>query len=87
MVSMRISPELEKKLNAIAASENKSRSEIIKESINEYIKKYEAKLTAYELGKDLFGKAYSSQNTLSQDRKKLLSEKLKSKHEKRQSID
>lgn len=85
MISLRIPPELEKRLNSIAITEGKSRSEIIKESISEYISKHEANVTPFELGKDLFGTVSSGKTDLSANRKKYLKQRMESKNEKRHS--
>lgn len=85
MISLRIPEEMEKKLDSVARSEGKSRSEIIKQSISDYLSKKENSLTPYELGKDLFGADSSEKGDLSTNRKKYLKEMIKAKHEKRTS--
>jgi predicted DNA-binding protein len=85
MISLRIKPELEKKLTFFAEIKGKSRSEIIVESIIEYIQNHSIEKTPYELGKDLFGKYSSGKTDLSQNRKKYLKEKIIQKHAKRRS--
>lgn len=55
MISLRLPPELEKKLSEVAKFENKSKSEIIKESLIYYIDNFAQKPSAYELGKKYFG--------------------------------
>ncbi len=80
MISLRLPPELEVKINSLARAEGRSRSEIVKESIEEYIERHTAMLTPYELGKDLFGKSGSGKGDLSTNRKKYLSQLLKNKH-------
>lgn len=79
--------DLEHKLNSIAISEGKSRSEIVKESITQYIAKHESSLSPYALGKDLFGQSPGSSRDLASNRKKYLQEKLTAKDEKRHSVD
>ncbi len=85
MISLRIPPELERKLDSFAKSKGKSRSEIVKESILEYIKNHSLSKTPFELGEDLFGKYSADNKQLSQDRKSVLKEILKDKNEKRRS--
>lgn len=72
MISLRLSSELERKLDAFAKSKGKSRSEIVKESIQEYLSQHETAKTPFELGKDLFGKHSSGISDLAQNRKKYL---------------
>ena len=85
MISLRIKPELESELNFFAETKGKSRSEIIIESILEYIQNHSTEKTPYELGKDLFGKYSSNHNDLSQNRKKYLKEKITQKNAKRRA--
>jgi len=85
MISLRIKPELERHLTFFAETKGKSRSEIIIESILEYIQNHSIEKTPYELGKDLFGKHSSNQSDLSLNRKKYLKEKLTQKHAKRRT--
>ncbi|PJZ52449.1 ribbon-helix-helix protein, CopG family [Leptospira adleri] len=85
MISFRIPPDLERKLNSFAKSKGKSRSEIVKESILEYIRNHSSNKTPFELGEDLFGK-YSADNAqLSKNRKNVLREIINGKNEKRGS--
>ncbi len=85
MISLRIKPELEKNLSFFAETKGKSRSEIIVESIIEYLKNHSTERTSFELGKDLFGKYSSGKTDLSRNRKKYLKEKISQKHAKRSS--
>lgn len=85
MISLRIKPELEKTLSYFAEAKGKSRSEIIIESIKEYIENHSTEKTPFALGKDLFGKYSSGKTDLSKNRKKYLKERLSQKHAKRRS--
>ncbi|EMJ52873.1 ribbon-helix-helix protein, CopG family [Leptospira interrogans serovar Valbuzzi str. Duyster] len=78
-------PELERKLNSFAKSEGKSRSEVVKDSILEYIKNHGKTKTPFELGEDLFGKHTSDVSDLAQNRKKYLHQSVKGKNAKRSS--
>lgn len=55
MINLRLPPELERKLDTFAGSEGKSRLEIVKESIIEYIKNHG---NIKKLGEDLFGNGH-----------------------------
>ncbi|MFA4794654.1 ribbon-helix-helix protein, CopG family [Leptospira kirschneri] len=79
MISLRLPPELERKLDTFARSEGKSRSEIVKESIIEYIKNHGNIKTPFELGEDLFGKHSTDISDLSQNRKKYLRQSIQGK--------
>ncbi|MCG6141367.1 ribbon-helix-helix protein, CopG family [Leptospira mtsangambouensis] len=83
MISLRLPPELERKLDSFAKSEGKSRTEIVKDSILEYIKNRGNNKTPFELGLDLFGKHYSENSDLAQNRKVYLHKAIGKKNEKR----
>ncbi|UML82905.1 transcriptional regulator (plasmid) [Leptospira interrogans] len=85
MINLRLPPELERKLNSFAKSEGKSCSEIVKDSILEYIKNHGKTKTPFELGEDLFGKHTSDVSDLAQNRKKYLHQSVKGKNAKRSS--
>ena len=61
-ISVRLSDALEQDLESVALRTGQSKSHIIKQSLQEYLAKQKPQLTAYELGKDLFGK-YGSGKT------------------------
>lgn len=85
MISLRLPPELERKLDSFAKSEGKSRTEIVKDSILEYIKNRGNAKTPFELGSDLFGKQYSENSDLAQNRKTYLQKAIGKKNAKRSS--
>ncbi|EOQ95343.1 ribbon-helix-helix protein, CopG family [Leptospira wolbachii serovar Codice str. CDC] len=85
MISLRLPPELERKLDSFAKSEGKTRTEIVKDSILEYIKNRGTSKTPFELGLDLFGKHNSEITDLAQNRKTYLHEVFGKKNEKRSS--
>lgn len=85
MISLRLPPELERKLDSFAKSEGKSRTEIVKDSILEYINNRGIKKTPFELGLDLFGKHNSDITDLAQNRKAYLHKAIGMKNEKRSS--
>lgn len=71
--------ELESQLDQIAASENKLKSDIIKESLDLYIKKRLCKNTPFELGKKFFGRNGSGQGDLSINAESILHKRLNAK--------
>ncbi|MBF0412351.1 MAG: CopG family transcriptional regulator [Desulfamplus sp.] len=78
MITLRLNPELEQTINNTAKIMGLTKSELIRQSINEYISKLEQP-NAWETGKDLFGKYSSSLGNLSENRKDLIKDKLKAK--------
>lgn len=78
MITLRLDPNLEKNIDDIAKSLGISKSEFIRKSVTEYLKKLD-KPSAWEIGNKVFGKYASGNNNLSKDRKKILQEKIKTK--------
>jgi len=80
MIYMRLEPKLEQALNNMAKSLGLSRSELIRRSISDYLDKLN-KPTAWEAGRDLFGRHASGQGNLAAARKKLAKEKIRAKRD------
>lgn len=70
--------ELESQLDQISASENKPKSDIIKEALELYIKLKQrlSKESPFELGKNLFGRNCSGQGDLSINAESILHKRL-----------
>ncbi|RLA76509.1 MAG: CopG family transcriptional regulator [Epsilonproteobacteria bacterium] len=81
MLSVRLGDLLEKELTIVSHISHKTKTDIIKEALSHYFNTLKAKekITPYELGKDLFGTAGSSDGELSVNYKnrykKMLDEK------------
>ena len=81
MLSVRLSKELEKKLQNYANEYNKTKSDVVKEALNLLFKmQEEQQKTPYELGEELFGKYSSNQGDLSVAYKRRLKDKLSEKY-------
>lgn len=80
MLSVRLPIQLENKLDEIVHSTNTSKTEIIKIALQMYIDELQTKRSAYNLGKDLFGKYGSGNGNLSKDYKKIIKQRLHEKH-------
>ncbi|MBS0509923.1 MAG: CopG family transcriptional regulator [Proteobacteria bacterium] len=63
-LSIRLDPELESELARAAAQTGRSKSELVKASLREYLSRIAPRKTPYELGKDLFGDPSSAAPTL-----------------------
>ena len=81
MLSVRISDDLEKKLNNLSKKNGISKSYIVKEALQSYFVEIEEseRKSAYDLGKDLFGRNGSKEGNLSTTYKTRIKEKV---HEK-----
>lgn len=80
MISVRLSKELEEKINSLSKRENITKSDIIKEALEKYFKDREKQLNPYDLGKEFFGKYGSGKGNLSTTYKKKVREKLNEKN-------
>lgn len=82
MLSVRLSESLEKQLISIAHTEQKSKTEIVKNALLFYIDNIVSHKTQtpYDLGKDFFGKYGSGENDLSSTYKTKIKEKLSEKY-------
>ncbi len=80
MISLRISEELERRLDQAARAESKSRSEVIKDSIYYYLDRLENRPTAYQLGEKYFGLFASGRGDLSVNHRSIIAERIRKKH-------
>jgi len=71
MITLRLDPNLEQKVNNTAKNLGLTKSELIRKSIKEYLGKLKQP-NAWVIGKELFGKYSSGQGNLSSDRKELV---------------
>lgn len=78
MITVRIDDALEKKILALSKIKMCSKSDIVKESLTRYLEAESS--SAYELGKDLFGRDGSGRKISSSQRKSVLKEKIRAKN-------
>ena len=83
MISLRLPRDMERKLDSVARSEGRTRSDVLKDSIALYLERHSAS-TPYELGKDLFG-LVTGPADLASTRKSRVRARLQEKHEKRRA--
>ncbi len=79
MLSIRLSKELEDKIKLLAKQENLTKSDIVKEALENYIEEKEKKARPYDLGRELFGKYGSGEGDLSTRYKKEMGRKINEK--------
>lgn len=80
MLTVRLSPHVEKELDELCERKNCSKSEIVKDALEDYFQKERSHASPYELGKDLFGQESSGVREASVTYKKHLKKKLSEKH-------
>lgn len=78
MLNVRLDKELDDKLEFLSKKEGVSKSKIVKDALIAYMDKGTSSLSAFELGKDLFGIVEGEEN-LSSTFKEKVKEKLNAK--------
>jgi len=79
MISLRLPSDIEEKLTEISNIENRTKTDILKESLLLYIKNRESEKSPYELGKKYFGKYKSGITDKSVNHKEIIRDKLRKK--------
>jgi len=80
MITLRLDAKLESSLVSAAQNLGLSKSELIRQSITEFLNKLDdPKPSAWQLGEAVFGQYGSQNENLSRDRKKRLKEKISHK--------
>jgi Arc/MetJ-type ribon-helix-helix transcriptional regulator len=80
MLTIRLPEEIESQLELITVLEHKTKTEVMRSALSEYLDKRLPEKSAYELGKDFFGKHSSHSGDLSITYKDRLKKKLHEKH-------
>ena len=80
MLTVRLPGDLETEIDRLASIEKKTKSDIIKEALRQYIASRPKRNSSYELGQDLFGIAASGDSDRSRTYKERLKGKLSEKH-------
>jgi predicted DNA-binding protein len=76
MTTVRLPDDIERKLATLSRAKKKSKSELIKEALEQFFHNEENEKDSYELGKDYFGQYGSGKGDLSINYKRLLKEKI-----------
>ena len=82
-ISLRLDKELTKKLDSLARARGVSRSEVIRECLEEFLSREQQRPSAWELGKELFGRVGSGRRTLARDRKQIVKERVRAEASRR----
>ena len=79
-ISVRLDDETAAALEALAVRSGRSKSQLIRESLIEYLGKQKPAPDAWELGKDLFGRFGSGRTDLAEKSEEILREMFREKH-------
>lgn len=82
-ISLRLDKKLENQLSKVANSEGKSKSDLVRTLIAEFLSNKRSQPSSWDLGKDVFGRYGSGKGNLSINRKSILREKLNAKKSRR----
>ena len=80
MTTIRLPLEIEQKLASLSEIQNKSKTEIIKDALEEFFYQQSNEKDSYELGREYFGKFGSGDGSLSTTYKAKLKEKIHAKY-------
>ena len=80
MITIRLPDEMENQLLLVTEIEQKTKSEIVKTALTEYFERHLPRASAYELGKEFFGKYARGETDRSVTYKERLRRKLHEKH-------
>lgn len=80
MPTVRLNREMEQKIDSIADQKETTRSDVIREALEEYITRHEMTTRPYDLGKHIFGLRGSGESDLSTTYKSRLKSKIHEKH-------
>jgi predicted DNA-binding protein len=81
MTTARLPRDTSNKLLVLAKVKGKTKSDIIKESLDFYYEHEEREIDSFTLGEPFFGKYSSGENDLSTTYKERVKEKLRAKHD------
>lgn len=82
-ISLRIDKRMAESLSLAAKARGVSKSELIRQCLADYLDEASNRPTAWELGKELFGKVGSGRGDLARRRKQIFREKLNAKSDRR----
>lgn len=80
MLTVRLPKDVEAEVDRIASVERRTKSDIVKDALQQYIASHQEQRSSYETGQDLFGTAASGEHDRSQTYKQRIKEKLREKH-------
>ncbi len=80
MISLRLPENIESKLSQISKYEHLTKTDVIKNALEQYLINYGKEISSFELGKDFFGKYKNGEADLSSTYKSRLKRKLNEKH-------
>ncbi len=80
MLNVRLSQEMEEKLNKYSELKGVSKTSVVKEALAQYFSRKTLNTRPYELGSDLFGQEGSGSSDRSSSYKLKLKKKLNEKH-------
>ena len=78
-ITIRLDPKLQSELDRYAEREGMTRSEFVRECIQEYLVEKKRRKTAWDLGEHIFGQHASGRSDLSTNRKAILKEKFRAR--------
>jgi RHH-type rel operon transcriptional repressor/antitoxin RelB len=82
-ISLRVDEKLAQQLEGVARARGVSKSEVVRLCLEEFLAREQTRPTAWELGKDLFGRHSSGRGDLSENSEEIVSELIHAKAHRR----
>jgi RHH-type transcriptional regulator, rel operon repressor / antitoxin RelB len=80
MISLRLPSELEEKLDEISSIENKTKTDIVKESLHLYMQSRQSEVSPYNLAQKYFGHSVPDSADSSVNHSEIIRNKIRKKH-------
>lgn len=80
MITVRLPQDLEAEIDRLASTENRTKSDIVKDALKEYLAAHKEQKSSFEIGKDLFGATSSGDTNRSVTYKRRYQEHLREKY-------
>lgn len=78
-ITVRVDKEFEHTLDTLASQEGISKSALIRQCLEDFVKRKQSEKSPWELGKDIFGIYGSGEGDISTNRKNIIREKIHAK--------
>ena len=82
-ITVRLDPKTDEALRLAAKQQGLSKSELVRQCLQKYLDQNGVHRSAWELGKDLFGKYGSDRTDLARNAKRIAGEKIRAKNRRR----
>lgn len=80
MITVRLPEDLEREVTRLASTENRTKTDIVRDALTRYLEHHQPQSSPYALGKDLFGTYGSGEKDRSRTYKRQVKERTHAKY-------